>query len=237
MLSPNFLAGTVIILIGFTIATIGWKIHSAMIALSGFVVGVIIGNRIIVALGFFTDLVLVGGLSILSGLIAAIVFIVYEKTAIGVTSGLIGAAISSDLTSTRTLIGWEYGFPILETKYNYIPIIVTFLISSYVGLRFYRLGYILLSTGIGAILIATGGTVARLWNIDRIGWPMLLSLFLGTIIQLAQEGTKREITSQKLEMKYCSSCKKSHPKDYLVCPDCGTLLVKSAYEKSLDQNT
>ena len=233
MLSPNFLAGVIIILIGFTIATIGWKIHSAMIALSGFVIGVIIGNRIVVALGFFSDLVLIGGLSILSGLLAAIIFIVYEKTAIGVTSGLIGAAISSDLTSTRTLVGWEYGFPMLETKYNYIPIIIAFLISSYIGLRFYRLGYIILSTGIGAILIATGGTVARLWNIDRIGWPMLLSLFLGMIIQLAQEGTKREIILQKQEMKYCSSCKKSHPKDYLVCPDCGTPLTKSAHEKKV----
>jgi hypothetical protein len=232
MLSPNFLAGGVVILIGFTIATLGWKIHSVMMALSGFVVGVIIGNRIVVDSGFFTDIVLIGSLSILSGLIAAIIFNVYEKTAIGVTSGLIGAAISSDLTSTRTLVGWEYGFPMLVIKYNYIPIIVVFLISSYIGLRFYRLGYIILSTGIGAILIATGGTVARLWSIDRIGWPMLLSLFLGTIIQLAQEGTKREIILQKQEMKYCSSCKKSHPKDYLVCPDCGTPLIKSAHEKS-----
>ena len=231
MLSPNFLAGAIIILIGFTIATIGWKIHSTMIALSGFVVGVIIGYRAAVALGFITDLVLIGGLSFLSGLIAAIIFVVYEKTAIGVTSGLIGAAISSDLSSTRTLVGWEYGFPMLEIRYNYLPIIVVFIISSYVGLRFYRLGYIILSTGIGAILIATGGTVARLWDIDRIGWPMLFSLFLGTIIQLAQEGTKREIILQKQEMKYCSSCKKSHPKDYLVCPDCGTPLIKSAYEK------
>ncbi|MCX6653983.1 MAG: hypothetical protein NTY03_02550 [Candidatus Bathyarchaeota archaeon] len=233
MLSPNFLAGAIIILIGFTIATIGWKIHSTMIALSGFVVGVIIGNRIVVGLGFFTDLVLIGGLSIIMGLLAAIIFVVYEKTAIGVTSGLIGAAISSDFTSTRTLVGWEYGFPMLETKYNYIPIIVAFLISSYVGLRFYRLGYIILSTGIGAILIATGGTVARLWNIDRIGWPMLLSLFLGTIIQLAQEGTKREIILQKQEMKYCSNCKKGHPKEYLVCPDCGTPLSKSTHEKDV----
>jgi predicted RNA-binding Zn-ribbon protein involved in translation (DUF1610 family) len=233
MLSPNFLAGAIIILTGFTIATIGWKIHSAMIALSGFVIGVIIGNRIVVGLGFFTDLVLIGGLSIITGLLAAIIFVVYEKTAIGVTSGLIGAAISSDFTSTRTLVGWEYGFPMLETKYNYIPIIVAFLISTYVGLRFYRLGYIILSTGIGAILIATGGTVSRLWAIDRIGWPMLLSLFLGAIIQLAQEGTKREIILMEQEMKYCSSCKKSHPKDYLVCPDCGTPLIKSVHEKKV----
>jgi predicted RNA-binding Zn-ribbon protein involved in translation (DUF1610 family) len=121
----------------------------------------------------------------------------------------------------------------LETKYNYLPIIVAFLISSYVGLRFYRLGYIILSTGIGAILIATGGTVARLWNIDRIGWPMLLSLFLGTIIQLAQEGTKREIILKKQEMKYCSSCKKEHPKEYLVCPDCGTPLIMNVHKKNV----
>jgi hypothetical protein len=232
MLSPNLLAGVIIIIIGFTIASIGWKIHSAMIAFSGFVVGTIIGNRIFVALGFFSDLVLIGGLSILSGIIIAIIFIVYEKTSIGITSGFMGAAIISDLTSTRTLVGWEYGFPMLETKYNYLPILVAFLVSSYIGLRFYRLGYIILSTGIGAILIATGGTVARLWSIDRIGWPMLLSLFLGSIIQLAQEGTKREIILKEQEMKYCSSCNISHPKDYLVCPDCGKPL-KSVREKQV----
>jgi hypothetical protein len=202
-----------------------------MIALSGFVIGVILGNLIVVALGFFSDIVLIGGLSILSGIFTAIIFIVYKKTSIGVTSGLIGAAISSDLTSTRTIVDWNFGFPIIETRYNYLPIFIAFLVSSYLGLRFYRLGYIILSTGIGAILIATGGTVARLWSIDRVGFPLLLSLFLGTIIQLAQEGSKRETSLLEREKKFCSSCKKRYPKNYLVCPDCGVPLIEDAGEK------
>ena len=222
-----------IIIIGFIIATIGWKIHNGMIAVSGFVIGALVGERIVVALGFASDIVLIGCLSIVSGIITTIIFLVYEKTSIGLTSGLIGAAISSDLTSTRTLINWSLGFPIIETKYNYLPIVVVFLLSSYLGLRFHRIGYIILSTGIGAILITTGGTVAQLWSIDRIGWPMLLSLFLGTIIQLAQEGTKREIILQEQEMKYCSSCNKSHQKDYRICPDCGTPLNKNSLEKKI----
>ena len=233
MLSPNFLAGVIVILIGFVIATIGWKIHSGMIVLSGFVIGAIIGERIVVILGFFSDVVLLGGFSILLGIITAIFFLIYEKTSIGVTSGLIGAAISSDLTSTRTLVNWNFGFPVIETKYNYLPIFVVFLISLYLGLRFYRLGFIILSTGIGAILIATGGTIAQLWSVDRIGWPMLLSLFLGTIIQLAQEGSKREIILQEQELKYCSSCNKNQPKDYLVCPDCGAPLIKISRKKNV----
>jgi hypothetical protein len=229
--SPYFLTGVIIILIGFIIATIGWKIHGVMIALSGFVIGVIIGNRIVVASGFFSDIFLIGGLSILSGIFAAIVFNVYEKAAIGVTSGLIGAAISSDLTSTRTIIDWNYGFPIIETKLNYLPIFIAFIISVYIGSRFYKLGYIILSTGIGAILVATGGTVARLWTFDRVGFPLLLSIFIGAIVQLAQEGSKRETYLQ--EKKFCSSCNKKYPKDYLVCPDCGASLIEGVREKNV----
>lgn len=229
MFNSSLLAGAIIILIGFTIATVGWKIHRAMMALSGFVIGAIACNLIIASLAFFSDITWIWGLSILSGILTAIIFIVYEKTSIGVTSGLIGAAIISDLTSTRTLVGWDYGYPILETRLNYLPISIAFLISTYAGLRFYKIGYIILSTGIGAILVAWGGTVAGLWAIERVGFPILLSLFLGTIIQLAQEGLKRELIIQEREMKYCSKCNKTQPKDYLVCPDCGTLL-KNAHE-------
>jgi hypothetical protein len=227
MFTSSLLAGAIIILLGFAIATIGWKIHRAMIALSGFVIGAIACNLIIASLAFFSDIAWIWGLSILSGILTAILFIVYEKTSIGVTCGIIGAAIISDLTSTRTLVGWEYGYPMLETRLNYIPVSIAFLISTYAGLRFYKIGYIILSSGIGAILVAWGGTVAGLWAIDRVGFSLLLSLFLGTIIQLAQEGSKREMIIQEREMKYCSKCNKSHPKDYLVCPDCGTPLLNA----------
>jgi len=230
MYTSSLLVGILVIFIGFIIATLGWKIHSVMIAISGFVIGVIASNLIVTSLAFFSDIAWIWGISILSGIFTAIIFIVYKKTSIGVTSGLIGAAIISDLTSTRTLVGWDYGYPILETRLNYLPISIAFLISTYAGLRFYKLGYVILSAGIGAILVAWGGTLSGLWAIDRIGFPLLLSLFLGAVIQLAQEGSKREMAIRDREMKYCSKCKKGHPKDYLVCPDCGAPLTKRENE-------
>jgi hypothetical protein len=230
MFDSSLLVGVIIILLGFTIASVGWKIHRAMIALSGFVIGAIACNLIIASFALLSDIAWIWSFSILTGFLTAILFIIYEKTSIGITSGLIGAAIISDLTSTRILIGWDYGYPILETRLNYLPISIAFLISTYAGLRFYKIGYIILSTGIGAIIVAWGGTVAGLWAINRVGFPLLLSLFLGAIIQLAQEGSRREIIIREREMVFCSKCNKSHPKDYLVCPDCGTILPKSTHK-------
>lgn len=226
----SLFSGSAIIIIGFIVATIGWKVHSFMIVIAGFVIGMIVCNLAIVSFFPFIDFMWIWGLSIFTGVFTAILFMIYEKTSIGVTSGLIGAAIISDLTSTRTLIGWETGYPLLETRLNYLPILITLIISSYAGLRFYKIGYIILSSGIGAILIAWGGTIAGLWPLDRVGFPILLSIFLGTIIQLAQEGKKRDLLIEKHGMKYCSKCSQSYTKEYLVCPTCGTLLVQSERE-------
>jgi hypothetical protein len=225
MFNFSLIVGAVIIVIGFAVATIGWKIHRAMIALSGFVIGALSCNLIIASLSLIDDLTWIWGLSITAGILSAILFIIYEKKSIGVTSGIIGAAIISDLTSTHILVGWDYGYPILETRLNYIPILLAFLISTYAGLRFYKIGYIILSTGIGAILVAWGGIVSGIWVVSRVGFPILLSLLLGIIIQLAQEGSRRELIIREREMLYCSKCNRTLPKEYKVCPDCGTLLL------------
>ncbi len=192
MYNFSLIAGAIVILLGFTIATIGWKIHRSMIALSGFVIGVISCDLIIYSFNLFSDVVFLWGLSILAGVLVGALFIIYEKISIGLTSGFIGAAIVSDLTSTRTLVGWNFGYPILETRLNYLPILIAFTLSTYAGLRFYRIGYIILSTGIGALLVAWGGTITGFWAVDRVGFPIILSLFIGAIMQLSQEGyTKR----------------------------------------------
>lgn len=231
MYNASFLAGASIIIIGFSIATKGWQIHRVMIALSGFVIGALSCNLAIITLTSFNNITGIWGLSLSSGILVSILFMIYEKTSIAVTSGLIGATIISDLTSTRSLVGWDYGYPVLETRLNYLPIIIVFLISTYAGLRFYKIGYIILSTGIGSILIAWGGIVAGLWAIDRVGFPILLSLFLGAIFQLAQEGTKREVTARKREMVVCSKCNRNLPKEYRVCPECGTPLLERTHNQ------
>jgi len=221
LFSTDLAYGVIIIVIGFSIETIGWRIHRAMIGISGFVTGGVIANFLATNLLNLSDLTwMLALLSILS-VATAIAFLVYEKISVGITSGLVGAMIVSGFTSTRTLIGWRMNFPLIEPHYNYPVVSIAFLISTYIGWRYFKLGYIILSTGIGSILVASGGILAGLWNYDNLGIFVLLSLMIGAIVQLSQEGTRREQILRVNEYKFCPYCGEMLAKGSYICSRCG----------------
>lgn len=213
--------GLMIIIVGFSIETIGWRIHSAMIGISGFVVGGFIANFLATNLLNLGDLTWRFGVVGLASVATALAFLIYEKISVGITSGLVGAMVVSGFTSTRTLIGWRMNSPLIEPHYNYPVVLIAFVISSYVGWRYFKLGYIILSTGIGSILVVSGGILAGLWNYDNLGVFVLLSLMIGAIVQLSQEGTRREQLIEVNKYKYCPKCGEALVNGSLICPRCG----------------
>ncbi len=225
LFSTDLIYGLIIIIIGFSIETIGWRIHRPMIGFSGLVVGGWLGNLLAVNLLNLNNLTWRLTILGIASVAMAIAFLVYEKISVGITSGLVGAMIVSGFTSTSTLIGWRMNSPLIEVHFNYPVVLIAFVISSYVGWRYFKLGYIILSTGIGSILVASGGILAGLWNYDNLGIFVLLSLFMGVIAQLSQEGTRREIVMDAKTYKFCPYCGEVLSKDSLICSRCGRSIV------------
>jgi len=217
----DFFLGVAIILVGFSIETIGWKIHQQIIGISGFIVGLVFGDFIVTQVLLLDSVVWRVGILLASSFAFAILFFVYLKISIAVTSGIVGALIVSGFTSSRTIAEWSLSSTVFQTNYNYPALIVAFALSSYAGYRFYRIGYIILSTGIGSILVAYGGIVSGLWTYSFLGIFLLLSLLLGVIVQLSQEGAIREQRLQA-EFIYCPKCGEPIGKDTIICSKCGT---------------
>lgn len=191
-LLPDFLFGVFLIFLGLAILALGWKIHQQIVGITGFISGLVFGDFIGSQLFRFDFFLLKLTLIIISSIAFSLLFFIYMRFSIGITSGIIGAIIISGFTSSKTLIGWALDYAIFQTNYNYAALILSFIIFGIAGYRFYKLGYIILSTGIGSILFSYGGIFVGLWNYDRQGIFLLLSLMLGIIIQLSQEGAIRE---------------------------------------------
>jgi hypothetical protein len=221
LINTDFVFGAIIIFVGLAVETIGWKIHQQIVGISGFVVGLVIGDFIgsqVLRIDFVVWRILILAAS---SIMFFILFFVYIKISIGVTSGIVGALIVSGFTSSRTIAEWSLNYTI-QTNYNYPALIIAFAVSSYAGYRFFKLGYIILSTGIGSILVAYGGIISGLWTYSFLGVFLLLSLLLGVIVQLSQEGIIRERRLQILEFKYCPKCGKLLDKNSVVCSKCGS---------------
>ena len=181
-----FLFGVALIIIGFAVELMGWKIHQQIVSISGFIVGLVIGDFLgvqILNLDFFLWRLLILGVS---SIIFTALFFIYIRISIGVTSGIVGALIVSGFTSSRTIAEWSLNYSEFQTHFNYPALVLAFVVSCYAGYRFYRLGYIILSTGIGSILFAYGGVISGLWTYSYLGVFLLLSLMLGAVAQLSE---------------------------------------------------
>jgi hypothetical protein len=224
LLNADFVFGAIIIFIGLAIETIGWKIHQQIVGVSGFVVGLVVGDFIgsqLLQLDYVVWRILILAAS---SIMFFILFFVYMRISIAVTSGIVGALIVSGFTSSRTLADWSLTYTVFQTNYNYSALIIAFTVSFYAGYRFFKLGYIILSTGIGSILVAYGGIISGLWTYNYLGIFLLLSLLLGVIAQLSQEGIIRERRLQVKQFRYCQKCGKLLGKDSDVCPKCGSII-------------
>jgi hypothetical protein len=224
LLNADFVFGAIIIFIGLAVETIGWKIHQQIVGVSGFVVGLVVGDFIgsqLLQVDFVVWRILILAAS---SIMFLILFFIYIRISIGVTSGIVGALIVSGFTSSRTIAEWSLNYSLFQTHYNYTALIAAFAVSSYAGYRFFKLGYIILSTGIGSILVAYGGVISGLWTYSFLGIFLLLSLMLGVIVQLSQEGIIRERRLQIKEFKYCPKCGILIGKNTIVCSKCGSLI-------------
>ncbi len=217
----SILLGFLLLFFGFSIILVGWKIHRQMIGLAGFITGALIGNFIYVEIlrqDFFVfQLVLVP----LVGVAFLIIFLVYERWALSITGGVVGALVISGFTSTRVLIDWDAETPIFAPHYNYVALFAAFLVFFYLSHKFFKLGYIFLSTFIGSIFIAYGGVGIGFWSYDNLGLFLLLSILTGIIIQLHSEGEVKERLLRINDYKYCISCGNQLKPGTLKCPRCG----------------
>jgi len=225
LLNTDFVFGVFIIFIGLAVDTIGWKIHKQILPVSGLVIGLVVGDFVGSQVLNLDNILLRILILATSCITFFIIFFVYVRISISVTSGIVGALIVSGFTSSRTITEWTLNYAIFQTNYNYSALLIAFAISSYVGYRFFKLGYIILSTGIGSILVAYGGIISGMWTYSFLGIFLLLSLFLGVIMQLSQEGVIRERRLQTKEFKYCPNCGKLIESNSVVCSNCGSPLL------------
>jgi hypothetical protein len=220
LINADFVFGAIIIFVGLAVELIGWKLHQQIVGVSGFVVGLVVGDFLgsqVLQIDYFLWRIL-----ILAAFSVGffVLFFVYLRISIAVTSGIVGALIVSGFTSSRTIAEWSLNYVFFQTNYNYPVLIIVFAISSYAGYRFFKLGYIILSTGIGSILVAYGGIISGLWTYSYLGIFLLLSLLLGVIVQLSQEGIIRERRLQVKDFKYCRRCGNLIEKDSVICSRC-----------------
>jgi hypothetical protein len=221
LLIIEFLFGIALIFVGFAVETLGWRLHQQIVGISGFIVGLVIGDFIgsqVLSLDFFVWKL---AILVVSSVAFSILFFVYMRISIAVTSGIVGALIVSGFTSSRTLVEWSLDYSIFQTNFNFPALIIAFAVSTYVGYRFYKLGYIILSTGLGSILVAYGGIISGFWTYSYLGIFLLLSLLLGVIVQLSHEGIIRGRRLQIQEFRYCTKCGNLLSKNSDVCPKCG----------------
>jgi hypothetical protein len=229
LLNAELFFGAAIIIIGLALETMGWKIHRQIIGLSGLIVGLVVGDFIgtqLLGLNFILWRVIILAFS---SLLFIVLFFVYMRISIGITSGIMGSLIISGFTSSRTLAEWNLNYAIFQTNYNYPSLILAFAISSYAGYRFYKLGYLILSTGIGSIIVAYGGIISGFWTYDNLGIFLLLSLLLGVILQLSQEGVIRERRLQIRTFKFCAKCGKPLEANSGTCSRCGNPITSDDY--------
>jgi|WetSurMetagenome_2_1015567.scaffolds.fasta_scaffold93267_2 hypothetical protein len=221
LFNAEFFFGAIVILVGLAVELVGWKIHQQIVSVSGFIVGLVVGDFIWSQV-FYVDYIF-WRIFILAtfSIIFFVLFFVYIRISIGVTLGIVGALIVSGFTSSRTIADWSLNYVFFQTNYNYPVLVIAFAISSYAGYRFFKLGYIILSTGIGSILVAYGGIISGLWTYNYLGIFLLLSLLLGSIVQLSQEGIIRERRLQIMDFKYCPKCGKLIDKNSAICSKCG----------------
>jgi len=194
MSGPEATIGIIVLLIGLGIACFGWKIHRALIAIMGFLIGGALGFLLLGAA--LRDL---GGALLaffIVGVFSAWFFSTYEKIAVGLGAGFIGADIVADLTAKHTYSSSFFGIPVYDTQYNYPVIIIAFLISAYLGWQFYKLGYIIITSGIGASLISIGGAFIGFWGLANTTIPLLGAFLLGIIVQYIQEAPNNDLFSK-----------------------------------------
>ena len=192
-----------------------------MIGLAGFITGALIGNFLYVEILRLDFFVLQLALVPLVGVAFLIIFLVYERWALSITGGVVGALVISGFTSTRVLIDWDAETPIFAPHYNYIALLAAFLVFFYLSHKYFKLGYIFLSTCIGSILIAYGGVGIGFWSYDNLGLFLLLSLFTSIIIQFHGEGEVKERLLRISDYKYCIACGNKLNPGTLQCPRCG----------------
>ena len=221
LLTADLFIGAVIIFVGLAIEIRGWRLHQQIVGISGFIVGLVVGDFIgsqVFNLDFIVWRIVILAASSIG---FTILFFVYMRISIGVTSGIVGALIISGFTSSRTLAEWSLNYVVYRTNFNYPAMIIAFALSGYAGYRFYKLGYIILSTGIGSILVAYGGEISGLWSYSYLGIFLLMSLMIGVIVQLSEEGIIRERRLLVKDFKFCSKCGKPIDSDSDTCPNCG----------------
>ena len=213
--------GILIIITGLTIEILGWRLHQQLIEFSGLIVGLVIGDFVssqILRLNFFFLYI---SILIISGIAFTVIFFVYQRISISIVSGLVGALIVSGFTSSRTLSEWVLNYPIFQTNFNLPVLIISFMVSSFIGYRFSKLGYIWLSSGIGSILLAYGGYVSNFWAYSNLGLFLLLSLLVGVIAQLSREGGIRERSQLLSTFLFCPNCGEKLDANSRICPKCG----------------
>jgi hypothetical protein len=221
LLNADLFIGAVIIFVGLAIEIRGWKLHQQIVGISGFIIGLVVGDFIgseVLNLDFIVWRILILTASSIG---FTILFFVYMKISIGVTSGIVGALIVSGFTSSRTLAEWSLNYVNYRTNFNYPALIITFALAGYAGYRYYKLGYIILSTGIGSILVAYGGEIANIWSYSYLGIFLLISLMLGVVAQLSEEGVIRERRLLVKEFRFCPKCGKPIDSNSATCPKCG----------------
>ena len=224
LLNTDFVCGAIIIFVGLAVETIGWKIHQQIVSISGIIVGFIVGDFIInQVFNIDNSLFRIAILAVFS-VAFFVIFFVYMRISIAVTSGIMGALIVSGFTSSRTIVEWSFPYAIFQTNFNYPALIIALTVSSYAGYRFYKLGYIILSTCLGSILVAYGGILSGLWAYSYLGIFLLLSLLLGVIVQLSQEGAIRERRLLVREFRYCEKCGNILDKNSAICSKCGRVI-------------
>jgi hypothetical protein len=221
-LNADIIFGLVVIFIGLTIEIRGWKIHQQIIGLSGLIVGLVVGDFCTQVLSI-DSIILKYLILAISSITFTILYFVYMRISISVTSGIVGALIVSGFTSSNTITEWSLNYINYQTNFNYPALIATFILSSYAGYRFYKIGYIILSIGIGSILVAYGGEIAKLWSYNFLGIFLLMSLLLGAVVQLSEEGTIRE-RRLLMQSKFCPKCGKQIEPNAKNCPKCGNHL-------------
>jgi hypothetical protein len=221
LLNAVFFSGAALILTGIAIELIGWKIHQQIVVVSGFIVGLVVGDFIGVQMLNLDFLLWRLFILAVSSIAFTVLFFVYIRASIGVTSGIVGALIISGFTSSQTITEWSLNYALFETNFNYPALILSFVASALAGYRFYKLGYIILSAGIGSILVAYGGIVIGFWTYSYLGIFLLLSLMLGVIVQLSEEGVIREQRLMAKEFRYCQGCGKPIDISSMICSKCG----------------
>lgn len=167
-------------IIGIAIAGFGWKIHRGFVAFSGFIIGGLVGG--IGGLIFYGGTGAILGFIFL-GVVTAFLFSAFEKLAIGLVWGSLGAVFVAVFTTTR-----NYLYSGSTSQFNYIAILLGFFVASYLGWQFYKFGYIVITAFIGAFIVSAFAGSMMI--------PALIVVFiLGIIVQYSQEGSHSSFVS------------------------------------------